>query len=132
MTVDVLSKSSVDAALGSNSVRSRREQFGDTSSVESSLRQTEGGAETSTTGTDDDGIVFVVLHLLDQTSSLSIIEIFTYNHSVFLGDMRGGLLCAERLVRKDPRYNPNVSPPIPGIPFRRNIPAGLVLENNRL
>ena len=114
--VDVLSKSSVDTTLGSNSVRSRREEFGDTSGVESSLRKTEGGTETSTTGTNDDGIVLVVLLPLDQISSLSVIDVFTYNHSVFLGDMRGRLLCAERLVRKDPRYDPNVSPPIPRIP----------------
>jgi hypothetical protein len=42
-------------------VTSGREELGNTSGVETSLGQTEGGTETGTTGTDDDGIVLVVL-----------------------------------------------------------------------
>jgi len=46
-------------------VTSCREQLGDTSSVESSLGQTKGGAQTGTTGTNNDGIVLVILRELD-------------------------------------------------------------------
>jgi hypothetical protein len=42
-------------------VTSCGEKLGDTSCVESSLGQTEGSAQTGTTGTDNDGIVLVIL-----------------------------------------------------------------------
>jgi hypothetical protein len=44
-------------------VASSGKQFRDTGSVEASFRQTEGGSQTSTSGTDNDGIVLVVLIL---------------------------------------------------------------------
>jgi hypothetical protein len=69
---DLLSKSSVDTTLGSDSVTSCGEQLGDTSSVESSLGQTEGSAQTGTTGTDNDGIVLVVLRKSDPIVFLLI------------------------------------------------------------
>lgn len=59
--VDVLSESSVDTTLGGDSVTSGREQLGDTGSLEASLGKTEGSAQTGTTGTDNDGIVLVIL-----------------------------------------------------------------------
>lgn len=39
-----------------------REQLRDTGGVEASFRKSEGGAETSTTGTHNNGVIFVVLH----------------------------------------------------------------------
>jgi len=51
---------SIDTALGSDSVRSGGEELGDASSLEACLRESESGSETSTTGTDDDGIVLVI------------------------------------------------------------------------
>jgi len=55
-----VSESSVDTSLGSNGVGTGGEKLGDTSSVETSLSETESSAETGTTGTDDKGIVGVV------------------------------------------------------------------------
>jgi hypothetical protein len=46
--------------LGSDGVGTGREELGDTGGVETSLSETEGGTETGTTGTDDEGIVGVV------------------------------------------------------------------------
>jgi hypothetical protein len=65
---NLLSESSVDTTLGSNSVTSRGEELRNTSSLESSLGKTEGSAQTGTTGTDDDSIVLVILCELDQLS----------------------------------------------------------------
>jgi hypothetical protein len=59
--VDVLSESSVDTTLGGDSVTSGREQLGHTGGFEASLGKTEGSAQTGTTGTDNDGIVLVIL-----------------------------------------------------------------------
>lgn len=58
--VHSLSKRSVDTTLGSDSVRSGWEKLGDTGSVETSLCQTESSSQTSTTGSDNDSIIFVV------------------------------------------------------------------------
>jgi len=58
---NLLSKSSVDTTLSGNGVRSGREKLRNTGSVETSFSQTEGSAQTGTTGTDDDGIILVVL-----------------------------------------------------------------------
>lgn len=63
---DLLSKSSVDTTLGSDSVTSGGEQLGNTSSLESGLSQTEGSAQTGTTGTDNDSIVLVILRKSDS------------------------------------------------------------------
>lgn len=59
-----VAESSVDAALRSDSVGSGREELGDTGGVEAGLSETESGTETSTTGTNDEGIVLVILYLL--------------------------------------------------------------------
>jgi hypothetical protein len=55
-----VSESCIDTTLSSDSVASSGKQFRDTGSVEASFRQTEGGSQTSTSGTDNDGIVLVV------------------------------------------------------------------------
>lgn len=58
---NLLSESGIDTTLGGDSVRTSREELGNTSSVEASLGQTEGSTQTGTTGTNDNGIVLVVL-----------------------------------------------------------------------
>ena len=78
-----VSKSSINTTLSSDSVGSGGEQLGDTSSVETSLSQTEGGSQTSTTSTNDQGIVFVV------------------NDGVLVAEEWRSLLCAKGLVGDD-------------------------------
>lgn len=56
-----VAQSSVDAALRSDGVGSGREELRDTGSVETGLGKTESSTETSTTSTNDEGIVLVVL-----------------------------------------------------------------------
>lgn len=56
----VLSEGSVDTTLRSYSVRTSGEELGNTSSVEASLSKTEGRSQTSSSSTDNDGIVLVV------------------------------------------------------------------------
>jgi hypothetical protein len=46
-----VAESGVDTTLGSDSVRTGREELGDTSGLETTLGETESGTETSTTGT---------------------------------------------------------------------------------
>lgn len=67
-----VSESRVDTTLGSDSVRSGREKLGDTSSVEASLGETEGSSQTGTTGTNNDGIVLVVLYNCQLTARRSM------------------------------------------------------------
>jgi hypothetical protein len=50
------------AHLSRDSVRASWEELGDAGGLEASLGQTEGSTETSTTGTDNHGIVCVVDH----------------------------------------------------------------------
>lgn len=57
-----VAKGSVDTTLSGDSVTSGREKLGNTGSVEASLSKTESGTKTGTTGTDNEGIVLVVLH----------------------------------------------------------------------
>jgi len=78
-----LSKSGVDTTLSGDGVRSGREKLGDTGGVEASLSETEGGSQTSTTGTDNESIVFVV------------------NDRVLVAEERRSLLCAKGLVCDD-------------------------------
>jgi hypothetical protein len=73
--VDVLSESSVDTTLGSDGVRSSREKLGNTGSVEASLGQTEGGAQTGTTSTDNDGIVLVILFAVRFLLNCNVFEL---------------------------------------------------------
>lgn len=42
-------------------MRTSGEELGDTGSVEASLGETKGSTQTGTTGTDDNGIVLVIL-----------------------------------------------------------------------
>lgn len=56
-----VTKGSVDTTLCGDSVTPGREKLRYTGSVEAGLGQTEGGAKTGTTGTDNDRIVLVVL-----------------------------------------------------------------------
>lgn len=56
-----VSERSIDTTLSSNGVRTSREELGNTSSVETSLGQTESRAQTCTSGSDNDGIVLMVL-----------------------------------------------------------------------
>jgi hypothetical protein len=56
-----VSERGIDTTLGGDGVRSSRKEFGNASSVESSLCQTEGSAQTCTSGSDNDGVVLMVL-----------------------------------------------------------------------
>lgn len=69
-------------------MRTRREKLGDTGRVESSLRKTKGGAKTGTTGTNYEGIIFVI-----------------YDR-VLGADVGGCFSGAERLCGDDPRDGP--------------------------
>lgn len=81
---------------------SRREELGDTGSVEASFGKTESGTETSATGTDDDSIVLVVLQQrLEPQSSRMTID-YPYNDRVLVGDVAIGLLGAQGSAAKDP------------------------------
>ena len=56
----VLSERGIDTTLRGYSVRTGREELGDTGSVEASLSETEGRTQTSSSSTNDDGIVLVI------------------------------------------------------------------------
>lgn len=56
-----LSESCVDTTLSGDSMTSRREKLGNTSSVETGFGQTESRTQTGTTGTHNNGIILVVL-----------------------------------------------------------------------
>jgi len=56
-----VSERGIDTTLSSDGVRSSRKEFGNASSVEPSLCQTEGSAQTCTSGSDNDGVVLMVL-----------------------------------------------------------------------
>lgn len=58
--VYVLSERGIDTTLSGDSVRTGGKELGDTSSVEASLGKTEGRTQTSSSSTDDNGIVLVV------------------------------------------------------------------------
>ncbi len=97
-----VAKSGVDSSLCGYGVGSSWEELGNTSSVESSLGKTESCAKTSSTGTDDDGIILVVLY---SFSTILIVarEGGTYDDWVFVGEERRCLLGAERSVCDDAR-----------------------------
>lgn len=65
-----LSKGRVDTTLSSDSVTSRREQFGNTGSVETSFRKTECRTQTGTTSANHDGVVLVVLRTSSQNPDI--------------------------------------------------------------
>lgn len=123
-----VAESGVDTTLGSDSVASCGEQLRDTGSVEASLGQTEGGAQTGATGTDNEGIVLVVLAkegvvLADgcevqkvrlrnaRDNAIAIEGMYTYNDRVLAAHERGSLLGAERAICEDAswREESNVS-----------------------
>lgn len=58
-----VSQGSIDTSLSSYSVASSGEKFGNTCGVETSLGKTEGRSKTSSSSTDDNGIIFVVLSI---------------------------------------------------------------------
>jgi hypothetical protein len=58
-----VSEGGVDATLSSDGVTSGGEQLRDTGGVEASLGQAKGGAQTGAAGTDNNGIVLVILQL---------------------------------------------------------------------
>lgn len=99
---NLLSKGSVDTTLGGDGVGSGREKLGNTGSVETSLGQTEGSTQTGTTGTDNDGIVLVVLQQSELHRLYSIhAAVSAYNHGVLVVDVAIGLLGAQRSVGPD-------------------------------
>lgn len=79
-----------------------REQLGNTGSVETSLSKTEGSTETGTTGTNNDGIVLVVLLRVRNLSSVVFSQlsaaVSAYNDRVLLGNVAFSGLGAQRLV----------------------------------
>lgn len=102
---NLLSEGSVDTTLGSDSVTSRGEQLGNTSCLESSLGQTESSAQTGTTGTDNEGIVLVILRKSDPINLLSIRRaVLSYDDGVLVGQVSIGLLSAQRLVGPYPGW----------------------------
>ena len=56
-----VSKRSVDTTLSSHSMRTCGEELRDTGGFEASLGQTESGAQTSTSGADNNRIVLMIL-----------------------------------------------------------------------
>jgi hypothetical protein len=83
-------------------VRPGREKLGNTGGVEAGLGQTEGSAQTGTTGTDNDGIVLVVLQQSELHPLQSIhAAVSAYNHGVLVIDIAIGLLGAQRSVGPD-------------------------------
>lgn len=76
-----------------------REQLGNTGGVEASLGQTEGSTQTGTTGTDNDGIVLVILRKLESIHLQPFhITGSTYNDWVLVRNVAIGLAGAQRLV----------------------------------
>ena len=63
-----VTKSSVDTTLGSDCVRTSGEQLGDAGRLETRLSQTHSSTKTSTTGTNNDGIVVVVNNVVSLRS----------------------------------------------------------------
>lgn len=98
-----VSESSIDSSLCGDGVRSSWEELGNTSSVESSLGKTESCAETSTSSSDDDSIVLVVLYAINMRT-IAARNGGTYNDRVFVGEERRGLFGAERGVCDDACY----------------------------
>lgn len=56
----------VDAALSSDRVASRGEKLGDASRVEAGLGQAEGSTQTGAAGTNNDGVILMVLFFLSH------------------------------------------------------------------
>ena len=79
-------------------------QFGDTSSVEASFRKTEGGSQTSTSGTDNDGIVLVVLFQVSIDEDVEQYWHPAYNNWVLLGNRTFGGLCTKRVGAENASY----------------------------
>ena len=67
-----VAKSGIDTTLSSDCVRSGREKLGDASGLVASLGQTEGGSETGTASTNDDGVVLVVDNCVVTDKALTL------------------------------------------------------------
>mmetsp|Transcript_11997 Transcript_11997/g.21516 ORF Transcript_11997/g.21516 Transcript_11997/m.21516 type:complete len:570 (-) Transcript_11997:118-1827(-) len=65
-----VTESGINTTLGSDSVRPRGEKLGDTGSLESLLRETNSGTETSTTGTNDNSVELVVNELVSALGAV--------------------------------------------------------------
>jgi len=96
----------VDAALGGDCVTSRGEELGNASRVEAGLGQTESGTQTGAAGTDNEGIVLMVLFTprVNSSGSSKIARIpagVTYDDRVLAADQRRCLLRPERPVGED-------------------------------
>mmetsp|Transcript_27195 Transcript_27195/g.33827 ORF Transcript_27195/g.33827 Transcript_27195/m.33827 type:complete len:379 (-) Transcript_27195:7-1143(-) len=70
-----VAEGSVNTSLCSNSMGSGREELGDASRAETSLRETKSSTESSTTSTDNDGIVSVVDDGIVADTALALITI---------------------------------------------------------
>lgn len=62
-----------------------REKLGNTGNVEASLRQTESSTQTGTTGTDDNGIVLVVLQQVRMSVFLVSIHLVQQSRLTITG-----------------------------------------------
>lgn len=129
----ILPEGSIDATLGSDSVTSRREELGNTGSVEASFRETESGTQSGTTSADDDGIVLVILRrtrrkslsVISQAQLLTITGYFSEMYSL-AALARSGWLATIRAGRRQ------VSEARRNSRELQYIPAGRVEEKRRL
>ena len=72
-------KSSIDSTLCSNSVTSRREEFGDAGSIKPCLRKTKRGSQTGTACTNNNCIIFMVYHrILSRYMRLQPVRNYPY------------------------------------------------------
>ena len=67
-----VSEGGIDSSLSGNSVRSGWEELRDTCGFESGLGQTERSSETSTTCTDDDGVICMVNDGIISNTALTL------------------------------------------------------------
>ena len=106
---------SVDAALGSDSVASGREELRDTGCVEAGLGKTEGCPQAGTASSDNNRIVLVVLHIRRSATDGSRPLLFaewdfseklsrTYNDGILVANKRRCLLGPQRPICNYPGY----------------------------
>jgi hypothetical protein len=111
---------------------SRGEQFRYTGSVETSFRKTESRSQTSTSGTNNDSIVFMILWP-SASGNYALPLKSTYNDGILLRNGAGSLLCAKRMGTEYPSFTFRQSvTAMEGYHYWQSIPAGLVEEKRRL
>jgi hypothetical protein len=66
-----VTESSIDTSLGGDSVTSSWEKLGDTGGIQASLGKTEGGTKTSTSSTNNNGIILMVLETIVRLKARS-------------------------------------------------------------